>query len=555
MKLDVMSDAETLDDARLVQLGLDGNRDAFGQLVARYQSPICALAYSACGDISHSEDLAQETFIIAWRKLSDLKEPAKFKSWLYGIARNLINNAFRQQIRNPLAAAEPLDESLTTTATLSNPAGQAISKEEEGILWRSLERIPEAYREPLILFYREHQSIDRVAKVMDLSEEAARQRLSRGRKLLQEQVLAFVEGTLERTNPGQVFTLGVLAALPAMIISAKAATVGAAATKGGATATGAGVTGLLGAILCPLLAFLNLFRVWRLSHKSARSNRERKVYKIFYPVLAGSIVAVILLSSLLMDHGDSLVKTSPSLFVGLMTGLILGYPLLLIPFCLWFYRTVKKLKLELPAVEVATGPQNPFWEYRSRFQLLGLPLIHLRTGGWQSGRPVKELKPVKAWIAADDAFAFGVLFAYGSVAVAPVSIGACAIGLFSYGAMAFGALTVGGFAFGIWAFGAFAFGWQASAVCAIAWNIASGARYAIAHQFALGPIAQAAQVNNELVRHLVRSNPFFEICWKIVPFFLWLMWVWAIPMMISTIVQWWALANRRRLDKRAANSI
>jgi RNA polymerase sigma factor (sigma-70 family) len=136
-----MSDAETVDDVRLIQLGLDGNRDAFGQLVARYQSPICALAYSACGDISQSQDLAQETFIIAWRKLSDLKEPAKFKSWLYGIARNLINSSFRQQTRNPLSTAEPLDESLTASAAASNPTEQAISKEEEGILWRSLELI------------------------------------------------------------------------------------------------------------------------------------------------------------------------------------------------------------------------------------------------------------------------------------------------------------------------------------------------------------------------------------------------------------------------------
>src|ERR1700728_3678256 len=115
MNLNVMQNVKTLGDARLVELGLNGDHDAFGQLVARYQSPICALAYSACGDISHSEDLAQETFIIAWRKLSDLKEPAKFKSWLYGIARNLINSAFRQQIRNPLAGAELLDESLTST--------------------------------------------------------------------------------------------------------------------------------------------------------------------------------------------------------------------------------------------------------------------------------------------------------------------------------------------------------------------------------------------------------------------------------------------------------
>src|SRR5580704_5539782 len=139
MKLDVMThEATLLDDARLVALGLDGNRDAFGQLVARYQSPICALAYSACGNISHSQDLAQEIFITAWRKLGDLKEPAKFRSWLYGIARNLIHNAFRRQTRNPLADAELLDESVAATAALANPAEQAISKEEEGILWRSL---------------------------------------------------------------------------------------------------------------------------------------------------------------------------------------------------------------------------------------------------------------------------------------------------------------------------------------------------------------------------------------------------------------------------------
>ena len=534
-------------DAELVSGSLSGNRDAFEQIVARYQSLICSLAYSATGSLSQSEDLAQETFVAAWKQMRDLREPHKLRSWLCGIARNLVNNTLRRQVREPAHSAEPLDAAQESPSLELSPPEQAISREEEAILWRSLERIPEIYREPLILFYREHQSVERVAEVLELSEDAVHQRLSRGRKLLHEEVLAFVEGALAQTNPGQAFTLGVLATLPALTISAKAATVGAAATKGGATATGAGLIGFLGAILCPLLAFLNIFRVWRLSHKSASSDRERKLYKIFYPVLAGSIVAVILLTSLLMSHGDSLIKTNPSLFAGLMTGLVLGYPLLLIPFCIWFYRTVKKL---VPAVEVATRPKYPFWEYRSRFQLFGLPFIHLRTGGWQSGRPVKELKPVKAWIAADDAFAFGILFAWGSVAVAPVSIGACAIGLFSYGGMAVGALAVGGFAFGIWAFGAFAFGWQASAACAIAWNIASGGQYAIAHQFALGPIAHAAQVNNELVRHLVKSNPFFQTCWKIVPHFIWLMWVWAIPMMFSMIIQWWAVARK---NKKKAN--
>jgi RNA polymerase sigma factor (sigma-70 family) len=537
--------ATARNDAELVGKSLAGSRDAFGQIVGRYQSLVCSLAYSATGSLSQSEDLAQDTFVTAWKQLAGLREPEKLRAWLCGIARNLINNSLRRQGREPSHQAESLEEISESHSPEPQPVEQTISNEEAAILWRSLEKIPEIYREPLVLFYREHQSIEAVAQNLELTEDAVKQRLSRGRKLLHEEVLAFVEGALARTNPGQAFTLGVLAALPALTISAKAATMGAAAAKGSATAAGAGLVGLLGAILCPLLAFLNLFRVWRLSHKAARLDRERKVYKIFYPVLAGSIVVFILLTSLLMSHGDSLIKTNPSLFAGLMTGLILGYPLALVPFCIWFYRAVKSLALELPPAEVVTRPQNPVWEYRSRFQLLGLPFIHLRTGGWQSGRPVKELKPVKAWIAADDAFAFGVLFAYGAVAVAPVSIGACAIGLFSYGAMAVGAVAVGGFGFGIWAFGVFAFGWQVSGGCAIAWNIASGGQYAIAHHFALGPTAHAAQANNEFVRHLVKSNPFFQVCWMIMPYFFWLMWVWAIPIMISMIVQWRVIARRK----------
>ena len=69
------------------------------------------------------------------------------------------------------------------------PVEHAISKEEEAILWWSLEHIPQNYREPLVLFYREGQSVERVAEALELSEDAVKQRLSRGRKLLQQQVL------------------------------------------------------------------------------------------------------------------------------------------------------------------------------------------------------------------------------------------------------------------------------------------------------------------------------------------------------------------------------
>jgi hypothetical protein len=106
------------------------------------------------------------------------------------------------------------------------PSERLITAEEKAILWPSIERIPQIYREPLILFYREHQSIENVAESIELTPDAVKQRLSRGRELLHQEVLAFVEGALERTSPGAAFTLGVLAALPVVASSASAATLG-----------------------------------------------------------------------------------------------------------------------------------------------------------------------------------------------------------------------------------------------------------------------------------------------------------------------------------------
>ncbi len=548
-----MSNVATVDDTALVAEVLNGNRDAFGQLVARYQSSVCGLAYSACGNISQSEDLAQETFIIAWRKLGDLEEPAKFKSWLHGIARNLVNNTYRQQTRNPLASSEPLEESLTATASASNPTELAISKEEEAILWRSLEQIPETYREPLVLFYREQQSIERVAAILELSEETARQRLSRGRKLLQERVIAFVEGALEQTAPGPLFTLGVLAALPAMSFSAKAATFGAAA-KGGAMAKGAGLAGLFGKFLGPLFPFVGMWAGYRQMKKAGLHDAALKSLKWFYITIFLSVVLMIVVVSIVMDRGAALVKTSPTLFVVVSVGLIVGYFLAIGLFAGRHIRVAKKTF----AKELAAGNLNlpkemgSFWEYRSRFELLGLPLIHIRRGTrmYDPTMSCTSWKPVKAWIAISESVAFGGLFAYGGVAIAPVSIGACAIGLLSYGGMAIGALTWGGFSFGVWAFGAETFGWEAfSGGTAIAWHLAAGYEYAIAHHYAFGAgVAHAAEVNTPFVEGLFKSSWCYRFCMAYSPWFYWLMWAWAVPMMLSMFAGLIGIGKRRKIS-------
>jgi len=269
--------AETA-DAELVAESLAGGREAFRQIVERHQTLVCSVAYCATGSLTQSEDLAQETFLAAWRQLAELREPSKLRPWLCGIARFVIGKELRRQRREPVHAAETLETVSQLAAPEPLPSERAISKEEEAILWHCVGRIPEIYREPLVLFYREHQCIERVAEALELSEDAVKQRLARGRKLLQEQALAYVEGALQGTNPGHAFTVGVLAALPLSATSAKALTVGAA-VKGSSTAKT--VTGLaaLGAMilywsLLGFLAFAGGCAGYWMSRACARSSRQ-----------------------------------------------------------------------------------------------------------------------------------------------------------------------------------------------------------------------------------------------------------------------------------------
>jgi RNA polymerase sigma factor (sigma-70 family) len=298
-------DAAELNDAALVAKSLDGNRDAFCQIVEKYQNLISSLAYCATGNLSQSEDLAQETFVSAWRQLAQLREPAKLRPWLCSITRFLISKAFRRQSREPDHAAASLEAVEEWVSPEPLPPEQLIGEEEKAILWRSLERIPEIYREPLVLFYREQQSIETVAHDLELSEDAVKQRLSRGRKMLQEQFLAFVAGALKQTATGKTFTIGVMAALPLLATTAKAATAGATATKGSGVAKMMGLTGFLQTILkviAPIGVFVSLGS-W-LGYAMGRdaegeSQRQRDSVARFWGMMAVSLFVFVLLPILL----------------------------------------------------------------------------------------------------------------------------------------------------------------------------------------------------------------------------------------------------------------
>ena len=266
---------KVMSEARLLEASLAGNKEAFGTIVQRYQSLICGIAYSATGDFAKSEELAQETFINAWKGLRQLKDLGKFRAWLCTIARNVVSRSINRQQKG-INQAQSLEKLDAVEAVQPGPGQIAISKEHEAVVWLALKEIPQKYREPLVLFYREQQSVEQVAAGLGLSEPAVRQRLSRGRKLLKAEVAALVEDVLGQTGPTKTFGIAVISALPALAPQAIAAGTAAVAAKGSAAAKTIFATLLSGAIMGPIIGLLGgLFGSW-MSIKNTRSRRERR---------------------------------------------------------------------------------------------------------------------------------------------------------------------------------------------------------------------------------------------------------------------------------------
>lgn len=352
-------ETELLSDVELVERSRGGDREAFGSIVERYQSLVCALTYSACGNLHASEDLAQVTFITAWCQLRNLQEPGKLKSWLCGIARNVANNSFRKDKRTPTLQAEALDSAAEISSSTPSPREQVISREEEAILWRSLGELPETYREPLVLFYRQHQSVAEVAEALELSEDAVKQRLARGRAMLTEQVTAFVEGALQQTTPGGGFTSGVLAALPALASSTKFATAGVAAAKGATMAKSAasvasgGMWGFLG----------SMFFSIRANIENTKSPREREFVKLSTWISSAVLVVGLCLIFVLRDTIRHMGGTTRD-----VTEAALGFTFAAYTLVMAEYRMRRRKQIQIEDGTWVAAEWSPEWT-RERFSL------------------------------------------------------------------------------------------------------------------------------------------------------------------------------------------
>lgn len=323
-------------DAELVTQAQSGDAASFGLLVERHQSLVCSFALGICGDLHRSEDMAQETFVAAWRQLGELREPGKFKSWICGIVRNVANSSLRKDKRTPMA--QPGDDCGDETQfDMLTPAEQVIDSEERAILLRQLLELPSLYREPMVLFYRQNQSVASVAEVLGISENAVKQRLSRGRALLTDRVERALGSVLHTTVPSAAFTLAVMGALFASTTTASAVTV---ASAGGKLAKG---TALSGTVAAPFIGVVaGLWSIFHSQTQSARTPRERR----FAVWVLGGFTALGLVASFAFGmRGIGMIAQSPWLVsLSLLGGVLIQS--VAFAFGFWFYRRRQRIRLE-----------------------------------------------------------------------------------------------------------------------------------------------------------------------------------------------------------------
>ncbi|WP_263787781.1 RNA polymerase sigma factor [Salinibacter grassmerensis] len=177
--------------ARRVQ---DGDRSAFQVLVERYEGMVFDLAHQYADGPEAAEDLAQDVFLTAYRRIDDLQAPDRFASWLYGIALNRGRDYAKNVRRDtyPFSRSDQEDSAILDNGTAAQDE-QLIADELGDQLWEALDELSPTYATPFLLKYRDGLTYKAMSKRLDVSVSALKVRVHRARKKLRTLLASYHE--------------------------------------------------------------------------------------------------------------------------------------------------------------------------------------------------------------------------------------------------------------------------------------------------------------------------------------------------------------------------
>ena len=175
----------------LIYRAQTGDEGAFAELMRAYHAYVYAIVIGIVNNSHDAEEVVQDTFLSAYRGLTQLEDRKKFKSWLAEIARNRARNWLRKQ-RGDTVSIDGVSEHLLQTE--DSPDERLTRREQRELIRRTMETLPQKDRDIARAFYLEGASYNELTSTHGLSDKAISFRLSRAKRQLSKRLQYLLTG-------------------------------------------------------------------------------------------------------------------------------------------------------------------------------------------------------------------------------------------------------------------------------------------------------------------------------------------------------------------------
>jgi RNA polymerase sigma-70 factor (ECF subfamily) len=193
-------------EPQIIAAAQRGDKAAFTQIVAEFQTPVYNLAYRMLGNRNDAEDAAQETFLRAYAQLKTYDPGQSFGTWLLSVAAHYCIDRLRRRKFQWLSFDDPRwDESAPSLISdLPSPEASALTKEREQEVQRALQKLAPQYRMVLVLKYWNDMSLEEISSITGDNVGTVKVKLFRARQMLGKQLRAAPSGQtrLEPSHAG-----------------------------------------------------------------------------------------------------------------------------------------------------------------------------------------------------------------------------------------------------------------------------------------------------------------------------------------------------------------
>ncbi len=179
-----MTNLNELTDFEIIQLCQSDNK-YFEVIVDRYKKLIYSVVYKMISDVEESKDLTQEILIKIYKNLYNYSTEYKFSTWVIKISTNHVIDYRRKQHYT----TTEYDGNIHSNITINSAEDQFIEKENSIELSAVINRLPEDFKIPIVLYHKEGLSYQEISEVLDIPLSKVKNRIFKGRKLLKDLII------------------------------------------------------------------------------------------------------------------------------------------------------------------------------------------------------------------------------------------------------------------------------------------------------------------------------------------------------------------------------